>query len=62
MRKIIKNTTSFFLDLKCLLKKEQSCQNSPEKSYTENKAKHEPSGWTLFTRYSFDKKENKLNY
>ena len=38
-----------FLDLKCLLKKEQSCQNNPEKSYTEKKC-------------SFHKKENKLNY
>ena len=22
------------------------------------KAKHEPSGWAMFTRFSFDKKEN----
>ena len=62
MRKIIKSTISFFLDLECLLKKEQSCQNSPEKSYTEKKARHEPSGWSMFIRCSFDKKENKLNY
>ena len=33
-----------YLDLKCLLKKEQSCQNNPEKSYTEKKARYEPSG------------------
>ena len=26
------------------------------------KAKHGPPGWSLFTRCSFDKKENKLNY
>ena len=25
-------------DLECLLKKEQSCQNNPEKSYTEKKS------------------------
>ena len=62
MRKIIKSIISFFLDLECLLKKEQSCQNSPEKSYTEKKARHEPSGWSMFIRCSFDKKENKLNY
>ena len=30
--------------------------------YTEKIARHEPSGWVLFTRWSFDKKENKLNY
>ena len=44
------------------IKKLQSSQNNPEKSYTEKKARYEPSGWSMFTRYSFDKKENKLNY
>ena len=33
-----------------------------EKSYTEKKTKHEPSGWAMFTKCSFDKKENKLDY
>ena len=28
--------------------KEQSCQNNPEKSYTERKAKNEPSSWEMF--------------
>ena len=27
-----------------------------------NPTKHEPSGWAMFTRCSFDKKENQLNY
>ena len=53
---------AIYLDLECLLKKEQSCQNNPEKSYTEKKAIHEPSGWAMFTSCSFDEKENKLNY
>ena len=26
------------------------------------KAKHEPSGWAMLTRCSFDEKENKLDY
>ena len=26
------------------------------------KARHEPSGWAMFTRCSFNKKENNLNY
>ena len=26
------------------------------------KARHEPSDWAMFTRCSFDEKENKLNY
>ena len=43
-------------------KKKQSCQNNPEKSYTEEKVIHEPSGWAMFTSCSFHEKENKLNY
>ena len=38
-------------------KKLQSIQNNPEKSYTEKKARHDPSGWPTFTRCSFDKRE-----
>ena len=45
-----------------MLKKVQSCQNNPEKSYTEKKARHEPSGWSTFIRCSFDEKENKLDH
>ena len=52
-----------------MLKKEQTHQNNNndtnnnlEKSYTEKKAKHGPSGWTMFTKCSFDEKENKLDY
>ena len=43
-------------------KKEQSRQNNLEKTYTEKKARHEPSGWAMLTRCSFDKKGNKLDY
>ena len=60
--KSLKAPFAVYLDLECLLKKEQSCQNNPEKPYTEKKAIYEPSGWAMFTRFSFDKKENKLNY
>ena len=60
--KSLKAPFAIYLDLECLLKKEQSCQNNPEESYTQKKAKHEPSGWAMFTRCSFDKNENKLNY
>ena len=59
-----------YLDLECLLRKEQSYQNNQnnnsnnnlEKSYTEKKTRHEPSGWTIFTKCSFNKKEIKLDY
>ena len=52
----------FAIYLECLLKKMQSSQNNPKNSYTEKKARYEPSDWAMFTRCSFDKKENKLNY
>ena len=42
--KSLKAPFTIDIDLECLLKKEQSCQNNPEKSYTEKKARHEPSG------------------
>ena len=68
--KSLKSPFAIYLDLECLLKKEQSCQNNNnnnnnnnlEKSYTVKKAKHEPSGWAMFTKCSFDEKENKLDY
>ena len=76
--KSLKAPFAIYLDLECLLKKEQYCENNNnnddddydhnnnnnnlEESYTKKKAKHEPSGWAMFTRCSFDKKENKLNY
>ena len=53
---------AIYLGLEFLLKKVQSSQNNPKKSYTEKKARHEASGWSMFIRCSFNKKENKLNY
>ena len=44
------------------IKKQQSCQSSPEKSCTEKKARHEPLGWAMLTRCSFDEEENKRDY
>ena len=60
--KSLKAPFAIYIDLECIFKKVQSSQNNPEKSYTEKKAIHEPSGWSMFIRCSFDKKENKLNY
>ena len=37
-----------YADLECLLEKMHSCQNNLEKSYTEKKTKHTPSGYSLF--------------
>ena len=60
--KSLKVPFAIYLDLECLLKKEQSCKNNPEKSYTEKKAILDPSGWPMFTRCSFNEKEKKCNY
>ena len=60
--KSLKAPFVFYIDLECILKKLQSSLNKPKKSYTEKKARHEPSGWSIFIRCSFDKKENKLHY
>ena len=43
-------------------KKKIRKNNNIEKSYTEKKAGHERSGWAMFTRCSFNEKENELNY
>ena len=53
--KSLKAPFAIYLDLECLLKKEQSREyisnnNNLEKSYTEKKAKHEPSGYAMLTR------------
>ena len=50
-----------YADLECLLEKMHSCQNNPEKSYTEKKTRHTPSGYSLFTNCSFDFTKNKLD-
>ena len=49
--KSLKAPFAFYIDLECILKKLQSSQNNPKKSYTEKKARHEPSGWSMFTRW-----------
>ena len=51
-----------YFDLEYLLLKMLFCQNNLEKSYTERKAKHEPSGWAMFTKCSFDATKKKLDY
>ena len=52
--KSLKAPFMIYTDLKCLLEKMYSCQNNLEKFYTEKKAKHTPSGYSLFTNCSFD--------
>ena len=49
-------------DIETLLRKMDTCANDPSKSSTEKKNKHEMCGYSLFTNYSFDEKNNKLDY
>ena len=42
--------------------KKYTRQNNPEKSYTEKKAKHMPSGYSRFTCCSFDASKNEIGY
>ena len=61
-KKSIRVPFIIYADLECLLKKINTCQNNPEKSYTEKKAVHKPSGYSLLTCYSFDKSKNERKY
>ena len=56
--KSLKVPFTIYVDLECLLIKQQSCQNNPNESYTERKAMHEPCGYALSFVCSFDSKEN----
>ena len=58
--KSLKAPFTIYLDLECIFKKAQSCKKNPEKSYTEKKARREPSGWVMFNRCLFKKKKINL--
>ena len=60
--KFLKALLIIYADLEGLLKKEQSCQNNPENSYTQRKAKHKPSGYSLGLICSFDGTKNRHNF
>ena len=60
--KSLKAAFIIYADLECLLKKKQPRQNNPENSYTQRKAKHEPSGYTFSLICSFDEKKTVANF
>ena len=60
--KSIKLPFVFYADLECLLEKMSTCYNNLKESSTTEINKHVPSGYSLFTHYSFDKTKNKLDY
>ena len=51
-----------YADLECLLIKINTCSNDPDKSHTQKKATHRPSGYPLVTCCSFDKSKNERKY
>ena len=61
-QKSVKLPFVIYADLECLLEKMSTCINNPNESFTAEINKHTPSGYSIFTHYSFDKLKNKLNY
>ena len=61
-KKSLKTPFVIYVDLECLLSKQQSYQNNPNESYTERKAIHEPCGYSLDLVCSFDSKEDKHSF
>ena len=57
--KSLKAPFAIYADLECLLIKERFRQNNLNESYTERKAKHEHSGYSLSLISTFNSKENK---
>ena len=51
-----------YADLECLVEKIDTCQNNNDNSYTEKKATHTPSGYSLVTCCSFDESKNEVSY
>ena len=60
--KSIKLPFVIYADLECLLEKMSTCNNNPKESSTTETNKYIPSGYSLFTNFSFDKTKNKLDY
>ena len=54
--KSLKAPFAIYVDLECLLLKQQSCQNNPNESYNERKAIHESCGYSLYLVCLFDSK------
>ena len=59
--KSLKAPLIIYEHLECLLEKKYPCQNNFEKSYIEEKTKHTPSGYSLFTSCSFNPTKNKVD-
>ena len=52
----------FYVDLESFLVKTQTSQNNPEKSYTERKTEHVPSGYSLNLVRSYDANKDRHSF
>ena len=57
--KSIKLPFVVYADLECLLEKMSTCINTPNESSTTEINKHIPSGYSIFSHFSFD--QTKIN-
>ena len=53
---------TIYADLEFLLEKLSTCINNPNESSATKINKYKPSGYSIFTRCSFDQTKNKLDY
>ena len=60
--KSLKYPFIIYADLECILQVIYTCQNNPNKSYTENKTQHIPSGYALVICCPFDKSKTEIIY
>ena len=51
-----------YADFECLHLKMDTCENTPNRSYTEKKTLHVPSGFSILTCCFFDKWQNEQKY
>ena len=58
--KFMKIPDIIYGDFECISEKISTCSNNPEKSSTTKLNKHTPSGFSLFTHFSFDTKKKGL--
>ena len=61
MEKSLKIPFIIYGDFESLLEKMSACHNNPEKSATTKINKHAPSGYSLFTNFSFYLAKSKLD-
>ena len=59
-KKSLEHPFIIYADLECILRILDTYQNKPEKSYTENKALHVPSGYALVLCCSFDNSKTEI--